>query len=317
MIKKYNEYINEKLTDKLSGFDEHELFNQYLDKKINIYKFVDMYRQYNLNYPNEKIVKQYVMDGKIPSYEYDYLCKTIHFNFLSNVEMKKLFDENKIDILRYNNYCKVNNLDLPSKDEIFKHLSKLDPNTMLINSIITNNLDGVKLALSKYAELNVNTLSYINDIDILKYLDEHNINIFTNDIIFKESINNGNIEIFKYMLDKYNIQNAEKDHLINKCILHKQYDILKILLEYGANVTMKDINNVFEKRNFEWLYLVIQYYKGEFNYLNFDNIIYALINADKIEIIKYILEHGYIIKDEILPKNISDEMKNLLQEYDK
>ena len=53
MIKKYNEYTNEKLTDKLQGFDKDELFKQFLDNKLTAEKLLDNCEKYNIKIPDD------------------------------------------------------------------------------------------------------------------------------------------------------------------------------------------------------------------------------------------------------------------------
>ena len=47
MIKKYNEYINEKLSDKLSGFNKTEIEQQLISGKISLDKYNELCKKYN------------------------------------------------------------------------------------------------------------------------------------------------------------------------------------------------------------------------------------------------------------------------------
>jgi hypothetical protein len=49
MIKKYTEYLNEKLSDKLSGFDEEGLKQQLDNNKIDFKTYFKICKEYNKN----------------------------------------------------------------------------------------------------------------------------------------------------------------------------------------------------------------------------------------------------------------------------
>jgi hypothetical protein len=147
----YNDEINEKLTDKLRGFNEESLKQQFLNGKI----------EYN-----------------------NYLSKCNYYNF-----------------------------ELPSKDEIHMYVSKyMNINDMFFHSCLYNFLDIIKT-------INLNKVS----------------NLFLN-MSLDNIIKNGNLELLKDVLKQDVDLNDEISNPLSSAVLYKQYDIVKYLLEIGAEI---------------------------------------------------------------------------------
>jgi hypothetical protein len=93
MIKKYGEYITEKLSDKLSGFDAEELKQQFLSDKISFDKYYSLLKQYKLQLPS--------------------------FN-----EITVYYKQNKINIIYYVDYCILKKYEIPASilDKLKTHL---------------------------------------------------------------------------------------------------------------------------------------------------------------------------------------------------
>ena len=74
MTKKYNEFLNEKLSDKLSGFNEEDLKQQFLNGVIKIEKFFEIIHQYNIPRPSNDEIKQAIdnlfYNGKIVNFAF-------------------------------------------------------------------------------------------------------------------------------------------------------------------------------------------------------------------------------------------------------
>jgi hypothetical protein len=69
MIFKYNEFINEKLSDKLSGFTKEDFLNKLLSGEINISEFFKIYSKYKLDIDYDEL-KPYFLNDKIDFNEF-------------------------------------------------------------------------------------------------------------------------------------------------------------------------------------------------------------------------------------------------------
>lgn len=175
MIKKYSEYINEKLSDKLVGFDENDLKQQLIDCKISIDKYLFICIDNNIK-PSKDIIK-------------------------------KMFIDDKIDIDDYLKYCKKYDLDYPTNEEMHFKISKLKPNDMLIYACDYDFLDLVKLSINNEADIRsyndycIKSIINKNYYDIIDYfLNYINKSEITSLIIFY-SITDNRIDIIKYLID--------------------------------------------------------------------------------------------------------------------
>jgi hypothetical protein len=95
MIKKYNEFINEKLSDKLSGFDNNEIIQQLLNKKIDFRKYIKLQLKYNLKSLTSEELK-YLLDKYMLSL-YDY------FDYCDDFDIKPISNDELINYINYTN----------------------------------------------------------------------------------------------------------------------------------------------------------------------------------------------------------------------
>ena len=79
MINNYKDFINEKISDKLSGFNEEELRIQFINGKIDIEKYLYNCDKYNFKIDTE-LFKKLLFDEKINK------------DFIAELKMKKLSD---------------------------------------------------------------------------------------------------------------------------------------------------------------------------------------------------------------------------------
>lgn len=82
MIKNYKEYITEKLSDKLSGFDAESLKKQYESGKINIFKYLSLCEQNNIDIDYDDFITKNMKD-----YDLDMILNlSMEYNFSHGIE---------------------------------------------------------------------------------------------------------------------------------------------------------------------------------------------------------------------------------------
>lgn len=244
MIKNYKEYITEKLTDNLSGFDEQSL--------------------------------------------------------------KQEFESGKFDIFKYIEICNKYKLPLPTDDEIIKSFEKLDPNYILFESCKIGLMQGVIYAFKheinndEYINASLRAVIYSNNIDILKYMIKHKVNIhYDDDITFYNSVRLKRFEMVKLLID-YNISEKALNDSLLIAINLKQYEVVKFLIEHGADVNYND-DQVLNKSISEFNREMIEYLlEHGANISNCEFAIYNLIDNNEFSHIEYLLNIGAEISDDII-----------------
>lgn len=148
---KYNQFVTEKLSDKLCGFDENEMINNYLNDKMSLKRLVSTLKEnkiklpnanidvilYSLRYDNEyqlfdvlknfyliepfDIIKREYLNGLLPIEKYLETCKEYDIELPDIHTLKMAYFRNMIDISEYLNYCKKYYNELPDIKEISKY----------------------------------------------------------------------------------------------------------------------------------------------------------------------------------------------------
>ena len=204
------------------------------------------------------------MNGKIqiitlPSDIIRYIASKLNLNEIFNLSLTcKYFYKNIIDnkyfwlnllLLDYN----IKNEDIPecyTAIYYYKYISNFlvcKPNTILMNGSIKADLNLIRLALEKGANINTyngdeklgNPLinAIINgNIKILKYLIENGADINKNHYMM--AVETHNLEILKYLIEKKDIMYLQNDaYCIAYCINHASiqgyFTIVKYLIEIG------------------------------------------------------------------------------------
>lgn len=247
MIKKYNEFINEKLTDNLKGFDEQGILNQLIDGTINFYKYFELALKYNFDV-NYEYLKEYFLNKKIDFYDF-YMAKRNYFyiNYPSIQYLKDLFLNGCISMDVYPNLCRELHIELPTKNDLYSAISNYnDFDYMLKNAIKYDFLDLVKLSIEKGADVHHHNDAYLylaigNDsFEVFKYL--LNIGFKLKDIndTFILTVNSKSTKIMNYLYDKIDIS---LDEILQKAIQYNYIELAKFALNKNVIVNKKMIDD--------------------------------------------------------------------------
>lgn len=168
MIKKYNKFINEKLTDNLKGFNEEGLKQQFINKEIGYNTYIDLCKEYNFKLPSNEILLQFVNNQTSLIHKF---ALAAQFNLIDKV--KELLKTEKI----------TDNI----SNFAFKCLGK-HKNLKTIKLLIDNGADN-------FDSLLINAIFYKN-IELIKQLLEYGF-------IVKEKMLNSSTKEINVLLQKY------------------------------------------------------------------------------------------------------------------
>ena len=242
MIKKYNEYIAEKLSDKLSGFNEEELKQQLLDDKIDIFKYIKICDEYKLPYPSKDELKK---SFKYYSTEV-VLRKSIRENFADGVkyalEQEEIDDDTLYDILMIK-YRKT------VKDEIkIILINKCKDNDYLKNKIIKE----ITLFYDIF-ELLIENYDFTKD-DLNKILIK----------VSKKSYFYSGIDI-RCVIKKGADIHYNNDEALYNAVKYNISDNVETLLKLGAIITDEIYQHIKEKKSSNKMKDLIQKYYDKQN----------------------------------------------------
>lgn len=211
MIKNYNEYINEKLTDNLKGFNKNEIEQQLIDGKITSDKYYELCKKYNFE-ASEDIIHDYVYEQNKNNMD-ELLCEACKHNCF---DLVKLAIENDANI-NYANSNPIINIIYNNNTEIFNYLvehgakveSPFGVNYLVNAAVFNNNLDIIKTIIEKDKSLDLRKLLYDTitiyyKIDIAKYLIKYGIDIHQLNITEMVTllVNNNKIEVLDFVLNQ-------------------------------------------------------------------------------------------------------------------
>lgn len=203
MIKKYKTFLNEKLTDNLKGFDEKELKQQFLDGEIEIVRYFNICKKYNLK--------------MLPS----------------ELDLKNYFNNYYVSLENYLKICKNYNYELPTIDEIHNSVSKYkNYSYMLVVACEYGFLDLVKKSIENGSEYHINNYEPMSNagkngnIEIVKYLLEHGAENRINNA-FSSSVRYKNYDLFEYLLEHGVIIDNDMFDMINNLNDKKLKNIIK------------------------------------------------------------------------------------------
>lgn len=260
MIKKYNEFLNEKLSDKLSGFNADELYQQFLDGKLTPEKFLDLYEQYNIKIPDdfEKIIKDKLYNNEMLVESYLRICKTHNLKTLSKDELLEFYKSKKITFDKYITLCNKYNIDV-SIDDAYNYIKNMtkNPNIMLDYACRFNFPDLFKIAIQNGGKLRrFSLLDSIknNNLEIVKLIlktDDKTVNDFDNEPL-RIAIKNNNIDIVKLLLKHNAIVTSD---IINLQMNNEINNLLKKYYNSNINEKLSDKLSGFNKQEIEQQFL--------------------------------------------------------------
>jgi hypothetical protein len=252
MITKYITFLNEKLSDKLSGFNEEELKFQYEKGEITIEKYLQICNKYHISLPPEDILKQEYLSNKISIRKYLYLAQTYNYN-LPEIELNNELKEKEITVETY--------LYLSGK-----FLDKL-PNEIEIKQMLLNNMINVYFYL-KFTRL-YKIKSLLSDSELKQYYLDKKITIqeyidcvfnfdnkplLTSDELKKEYIDkNIGIEYYFMIMKKlkFNIPNIISNKILKLTIKEYKNDeitfenLMNFLIQNNLEMSKEEIINIF------------------------------------------------------------------------
>ena len=223
MIKNYK-LFTESLLNKMTGYSEEEIKNNFINGEIDYRKYLSMCEENGW----EK-----------PTYEVLY----------------KLFKEGKLNPLLFYSECVNNNWKIPTNEEIFDALKVSKPSDMLYYSLKLKNYDGIKQALEIGAEPTGHDFEFLvrkefyngtndiveEDLEIVNLLLSKGVLPYSN--VMEELIRNCypenklTLKLIETFLQKYSeSENLKKslnvDDLLYWCESNNNEELLNMIIKY-------------------------------------------------------------------------------------
>lgn len=293
MIQKYNEFLNEKLTDTLRGFDEEGLKQQLIDNKIDIFKYLQFCEKYNLEYPSNEELINYFKD-----YTFDKIIKTLIS--IGNKELIKYYIDDGNDINAHSSYAlriAVNKNDI----KIVKFL--IDNNAEITQTVVENAIDKDN-DLSKYLidickiDILNKILHYIvikHNFELLKYTVEHGADIKSDNSLFYTAVQYNDHKIVEYLIE-HDADTSDINKALQYVINYQSNELAKYLMKY-ANIHYNDdkpIKLAIDRYNID----IITYMLDNYEFPNINSILdYTYKKGHGIfvdKIVKLLIEHGAV-----------------------
>ena len=228
MIKKYNQYIKESLLNKLKGPSDDDVIKYYLDNR----KYTELL-YFGLRRLKYDIIKL-ALENKANTKD---LLEEIYDNDFSDDSFKKLFDIIDINIFDSNDITKFLFKIYIEQREIL--IPKLDFNDNQIMYSILKELS----YKSAYRTVDILFKNKLPD-NLIIYL-------------LNKLYDNNNFELFKYIIENYEIPYHYDDDLLLYHIVsyNKWYksDVLKLILNKDVNIYARNndiINHVIKEKEF-------------------------------------------------------------------
>lgn len=218
MIFKYKQFLNEKISDKLSGFNQKQLKNQLMNNKIDLDKYLHLCNKYSIELPNDEEIKEYLLYNQ-----------NNDINIKLFIRALKKYDLNLPDVKLIKPYVLNGNITIEfykkyygdlTNDEIYQSISNYKSrqydtqNDMLIDA-------------SKY-----------NYFDLFKKSFKYKVDKYSLQVALFNAIENGNFEMVKYLVDYGADVNSyyEIKTMLYYAIINKNYDIVKYLIDNNAKI---------------------------------------------------------------------------------
>jgi ankyrin repeat protein len=243
MIKKYNEYINEKLSDKLSGFNKKGIDQQLINQQISLEKYTEICAENEL-IPSLNAIHDYLYE-KYKNNPNELLSDASKYDFL---DLVKIAINNNADV-NYANSNPIYNSIKYNNADIFKYLIE----------------QGAKVD-SPYAEnYFANTAIERNNLEILKILIEKDKSIILYKLLYDTITIYHNIDITKYLLKTLDIRRINADDMIKDLINDNEIKMLEFILEQNILIS-EEINKFVNSKSFinkEIQLLINHYYEKQ------------------------------------------------------
>ena len=225
-IKKYKNFIKESLLDKISGPNDDEVINYYLDNK----KYTDLL-YFGLRRLKYDIIKLALDNGA----DTKNLLQEIYDNDFSDDSFKKLFD--------------IIDINMFDSDDIRIFLFKI---YIEQREILIPKLDFYNKQIMYSILKELSYLSAYKTVDILfKNKLPDDLIIF----LLKKTFDSYNIELFKYIIDNYEIPyHYDDDDLLYHIVSNNKWyksDVLKLILNKDVNIYARNngiINKVIKEK---------------------------------------------------------------------
>jgi hypothetical protein len=316
--------------------------NKYINKTCNPNIFINAARNGNLtnmkwlysNFKcklNYKVFNEAVIHGDINI--------VIWLNEIGcdygTITLNNAINNSNVEVINWliNNDCKIGNIE--QSNYIFNKkniliiigklgisLSKINPKYKddydLVNKFINYNpynykyisqrLKGDINIIKKTIELNINTMSLINNINIKK-LDP---NFIDTSIKFNNIIKYYNYDTIKYFLDN-NPNCPMNDETFIVCLKTENSKIIELLIEKNCKINNDAFNEVLIKLDIKFInYLINKGFKFGKNIINYI-LSYNIYKSNMIELVKLLLNNGYTMNLETLKIAIKHDNNNIVK----
>ena len=168
-------------------------------------------------------------------------------------------------------------------------------NKLLVEAASNGELPLVKYALKNGAYLHFLQHSAVRNaaaeghLDIVRYLIEQGANIPPQALI--ESVANGHFDVVKYLVGEKNV--SPNDVALTRAVLFERKDIVKYLIEHGANVRAENdyaLRWAARAGHFDLVKLLVE--KGANIHAENDYALLWAVENGHFDIVKFLIEHG-------------------------
>jgi hypothetical protein len=246
MITKFNEYITEKLSDKLSGFNEEKLKQQLINGKIDIFKYLDICKKYNIEITDDSLIKKEY--EKYSLEDILYKSFTVNSKFaIDYVYNNNVSDKTIIDVINYVTLFYNDNMEVFIVYLISKYKDNETVRTKILSSLPLNKFIIFKLLIDNF-NFTKNELNNLL-INVCRYNSNENLKI-------------------EYLIENGADIHYQNENALSTAIFYDVYDNVECLIENGAIVTDDIFNNAISDKNLSMnikKILINEYYEKQHN----------------------------------------------------
>lgn len=347
MINNYNEFLNEKLTDNLKGFDADEIRNQFLNDEIEYKKYIQICKKNNIKI-NVEDFKQKFLSGEVDIDIYINLCKDYNYELPSSDIIHTLIKNSSNFQIMLFYACKYNFIDLIEYSIKNGADINWETNSYIVQIIKNNNIDALKLMIDNGAKISTEIIQYAKRWsynEIADFLQNYYDNQFVTEKLtdnlkgfdadeLKQQFIDGKLDFYKYIRICKTNNILPSNEEIKQLYLDNKIDddeYLDIWFEFcNKKPLRKDIYEAINNLNdcVDMLYFAIihdfldlvkkAYLKCDKNIIDNISINTALgsaIKTNNTQIVNYLLKKGFKIYNFQLNYTNNNKMKELLKKY--